>query len=210
MKKKKRKEKISKILLAVFIVVASYTLLLNILRLYNMYNKIEIKVHTYKEIEEQLSILNENIYKIRNMNEGYYTEEELTKISKYFLEKYNKYSSNILLKNKSEKYNYIEILEIMEFDNLSIQSQIVDEYFLKRIIFKENDISLVYLEEESRINSELYLMLLEQLKNEISSSAFTVQVNAYTAKSLGFGHIFYIDLLNINRLATIILQNGGE
>lgn len=205
MKKKKRKEKTSKILLAIFIVVASYTLVLNVSRIYNMYSKIEIEVTNYKELEEQLSILKKNVDEINNLEEGYYDEKELTKIKDYFKDSYNRYSNSILLKNRSGKYTYAELLQILELDNYSLGRNFVAE----KNIFKEKDKYEEYFLNRRMNGSLSNGILVSILTNDISNSSFEFKGNIITARSYNFDHIFLKELENINMLADIALEKGG-
>lgn len=202
----KKKEKILNIILAVFVVIASYLLVFNVSRLYNMYSEIEIEVENYKEIEEQLTILKGKVDRINNLREGYYDERELSRIKNYFSNTYNRYSNSTLLKNRSGKYNYSEILEILRL-NFSYDS--LQDHSAERAIFKNDDKVTKYFLGK-RFNEEfLNIALIDKLKLEISGSAFILKGDMITARMHNFYGMFLKELENINMLAEIVLENGG-
>ena len=205
MKKKIRKEKILNIVLALFMVVASYVLVLNVTRIYHMYSKIEIEVKNYKEIEEQLSILKSNVNKVNKLEEGYYDKKELDRIKGYFSDKYNSYSNSVLLKNKSGRYNYIEVLKILELDNYKL----ADNFLVEKNIFKEKDKTTEYFLKTSMNGGLSNGTLVSILKNEISNGSFDSKGSVITVGSYAFDRIFLKELENVNMLAEIALEKGG-
>ncbi len=193
--KKNAKEKINKIIIGIFVVLASYICVLNILRLYNL-NKttyIEVSEKKYSQYIAERAKLKENIEKIENLNPKYYTNDEKEIIIGIFKDSYN---SGEFKLNKSGKYKNILLYNyIAQIPSYPIS--------LSKYVLKIEKSKYTYSELSSISFRSLYYFSL------IGSDYSALNEN-YGAINWHFLCSTYIKYYSdLNEYADIVLQNEG-
>ena len=193
--KKNAKEKINKIIIAIFVVLASYVFVLNILRLYNL-NKttyIEVSEVKYNEYLLERVKLKENIEKIENLNPKYYTNDEKEKIIGIFKDSYNLGEFKL---NKSGKYKNILLYDYIE----QIPSYPLS---LSKYVLKTEKSKYTY----STLSSQSYRSLYYSSLIGSDYSALNENYGAINWNFLCSTYIKYYS--DLNEYADIVLQNEG-